>query len=68
MIELASLVEYGSVLRPNVVLWFYYESNDIANLGYRRNTILSKYVDDPNHRLNLVAFQENIDQHPLLSG
>lgn len=35
--ELAILKEYGSVVRPKVVLWVYYEGNDLADLSHEKN-------------------------------
>jgi len=63
IIELATLIEYGVPLVPKIVLWFYYEGNDIGDLGWRQNTILSRYVQDPSYRRNLPAFQDEIDRH-----
>jgi hypothetical protein len=59
--ELAALIEYGQPLKPRVVLWFYYEGNDLGNLYYRRSTRqLLEYLED-NHRLDLIEHQRQID-------
>ena len=45
LIELATLREYGQFFKPKVVLWFYYEGNDLANLDYeRRCPLLRQYL------------------------
>jgi len=31
--ELASLVEYGPLIKPKTVIWLYYEGNDPTDLG-----------------------------------
>lgn len=42
--ELAILKEYASVLQPAVVLWLYYEGNDIADLTMENRTVLPNYL------------------------
>lgn len=44
--SLATLKEYGPILRPKLVLWFYYEGNDLRDLdGWEKNSpLLMKYV------------------------
>jgi len=38
LIELASLKEYALAYQPRVVLWFYYEGNDLQDLEYERES------------------------------
>ena len=39
--ELATLKEYGPTLKPKLVLWFYYEGNDLRDLdGWEKNSPL----------------------------
>lgn len=47
LLELASLAEYGPVLRPKLVLWFYYEGNDLlVNLPAELDQpVLRRYLD-----------------------
>lgn len=44
--SLATLKEYGPILKPKLVLWFYYEGNDLRDLdGWEKNSpLLMKYV------------------------
>lgn len=52
---LATLREYLPAQRPPVVLWLYFEGNDlIEDLPFeRRAPILMRYLDDPSFRQNL---------------
>ena len=44
LLELASLVEYGLKKEPKIVLWIYFERNDLDDLKYEKsNSILKKY-------------------------
>ena len=62
MIELATLREYLQPLKPKVVLWFYYEGNDLINLqDDRKNKLLMRYLKDT-FTQNLIALQPEIDQ------
>lgn len=66
LIELASLKEYGKVLKPQVVLWFYYEGNDLTGMALERtNDILLKYLDG-DHSQGLVRLQPEIDRKLVL--
>jgi PAS domain S-box-containing protein len=65
MLELATLKEYLQPLKPKVVLWFYYEGNDLIDLQQeRQNNLLMRYLND-NFTQNLVALQSEIDQSIL---
>jgi hypothetical protein len=45
LIELATLVEYAAPLRPPIVLWFYFEGNDLTNLSDEtRSSLLRRYL------------------------
>ena len=60
--ELAIWKEYLQPLQPKVVLWFYYEGNDLIDLQRERtNKLLMRYLKD-NFTQNLVALQREIDQ------
>jgi hypothetical protein len=62
MLELATLREYLQPLQPKVVLWFYYEGNDLIDLQKeRKNNLLMRYRQD-SFTQNLVALQSEIDQ------
>ena len=49
--SLAILKEYGPILEPKVVLWFYYEGNDLRDLdGVEKNSpLLMRYPYDELH-------------------
>jgi lysophospholipase L1-like esterase len=45
MMMLATLREYAHALRPNIVLWFYYEGNDLDDLAMEtRSDLLTAYL------------------------
>lgn len=47
LIELASLTEYGSKLKPKQVLWLYFEGNDLADLAHEaKSAFLLNYLND----------------------
>ena len=55
--ELATLREYAEPLRPPVVLWVFYEGNDLTKdfAPEWRAPILRAYLDDPGFRQNLMT-------------
>lgn len=61
--SLATLKEYGPILKPKLVLWFYYEGNDLRDLdGWEKNSpLLRKYLT-PSFSQHLIARQAEIDQ------
>jgi len=61
--SLATLKEYGPTLKPKLVLWFYYEGNDLRDLdGWEKNSpLLMKYVSSPFSQ-HLFERQPEIDQ------
>ena len=67
LFELATLVEYGPVLRPGLVLWIFFE-NDLAwfDLGQSsRSPLLMRYLE-PGFEQGLSTLQPEIDA--LLEG
>jgi hypothetical protein len=47
LMELATLKEYVPPLRPKLVLWFYFEGNDLLDLrDERRSPLLMRYLED----------------------
>ena len=60
---LATLKEYGLPLRPKIVLWFYYEGNDLRDLDTREKNspLLMKYLT-PSFSQRLWQRQHEIDQ------
>ncbi|MBU6480934.1 MAG: hypothetical protein KGS09_10375 [Nitrospirae bacterium] len=61
LLELATLKEYVPPLRPRVVLWFYFEMNDMGELLKEKKTFLTKYLT-PEFTQGLIARQAEIDQ------
>lgn len=60
-LELAALKEYVLPLRPRVVLWFYFEMNDMGEMLNEKETFLTKYLT-PGFTQGLISRQEEIDQ------
>ena len=60
---LATLREYAPYLKPKVVLWFYYEGNDIRDLYEREkhSPLLKRYLDS-SFSQHLIDRQPEIDQ------
>jgi len=62
LIQLARIREYGGNLKPSVVLWFYFEGNDLSNLQkYLGYPHLRKYLET-NYHQDLVSKQATIDR------
>jgi len=61
--SLATLKEYGPVLKPKLVLWFYYEGNDLRDLdGWEKNSpLLMKYLSS-SFSQHLFERQPEIDR------
>lgn len=61
LIQLAQLREYGSLIRPAAILWFYYNGNDAVNLRDEYDQPgLRRYLE-PEYRQNLATRQVAID-------
>lgn len=62
LIELAALREYGADTKPNVLLWIYFEGNDLKNIKQESaSPILMNYLD-PAYSQSLKIKQREIDQ------
>ena len=62
LIELASLKEYALKKRPKIVLWFYFERNDLEDLKEEKsNSILMNYINEEFSQ-NLHSKQLEIDK------
>jgi hypothetical protein len=60
LLTLASLMEYGSLLRPKTVLWLYYNGNDLFDLDRERdNPVLRGYLEGRTQ--NLAARTAELD-------
>ena len=60
--ELATLIEYVRPLRPKLVLWFYFEGNDVTDLAEEKNNpALMQYLQG-DFSQHLLSRQTEIDQ------
>ncbi len=61
LIQYAILIEYAKIIKPKIVLWFYFERNDPDELLIeKKSSLLMKYIKD-NFSQNLIYKQETID-------
>jgi hypothetical protein len=62
LMALGALEEYVAPHRPKIVVWFYYEGNDLQDLLMElRDSTLRKYLEDPAFTQRLIAHQDEID-------
>lgn len=61
LLELATLKEYAPPLRPRVVLWCYFELNDMEELRREQPTFLTQYLT-PGYTNGMIAKQPEIDR------
>jgi hypothetical protein len=62
LVMLASLKEYAAALKPRVVLWFYFEGNDEADLySEKQSPLLRRYLTR-GFRQGLMEQQAQIDE------
>ncbi len=59
--ELALVKEYLPALRPQVVVWAYFEQNDFQDLAKERGSLLNNYLQ-ANFTQHLISDQPRIDQ------
>jgi hypothetical protein len=63
LVMLATIKEYAESVKPKVVLWFYFEGNDLEDLGKeRRNSILTRYLTNNEFNQGLLNRQAEIDR------
>ncbi len=63
LLALAGIQEYLTDLKPEIVLWFFFEGNDLEDLPEEFNDArLRRYLDDSSFRQNLSARQAEIDE------
>jgi hypothetical protein len=61
LIELALIKEYAEPIHPEIVLWVYYEGNDLSDLNKeRKSSMLMRYLED-DYSQNLLERQDEID-------
>ena len=62
LLMLATMQEYLPSFRPKIVLWFYYEGNDLRDLSdEKKSRLLMRYLKD-DFSQGLVARQNEVDQ------
>jgi len=62
---LMSLMEYGKVLKPKVVVWFH-SRNDLPDMLVEvDNRLLRRYYSDPEFSQNLADRQDEIDEYVI---
>ncbi len=62
LVELAILKEYIEPIQPEMVLWIYYEGNDLLDLERERKaSMLMRYLEDDDYTQNLLKRQNEID-------
>jgi hypothetical protein len=60
--ELATLREYAQAVRPEKVLWFHFEGNDIEDLTREMlDPIISRYLENGEYSQRLMTDAEEID-------
>jgi lysophospholipase L1-like esterase len=65
LMMLATLNEYLPLLKPKIVLWFYFEGNDLINLqDEKKSRVLIRYLEDDFNQ-PLLARRGEIDQAML---
>ena len=63
LVMLATLKEYAEIVKPKVVLWFYFEGNDLGDLRReRQNSILTQYLANKEFSQGLFNRQAEIDR------
>jgi hypothetical protein len=62
LLELAALKEYAEPFEPTIVMWLYYEHNDMENLRVEMSSsVLRKYLHNNKFSQNLISKQIIID-------
>lgn len=62
LLELASLKEFAEPLRPNIVLWMYYEGNDLQDLERDyASALLRRYMEEEDYSQDLIHRQAEVD-------
>lgn len=62
LLELATLVEYGEALAPRLVVWNFFEGNDLEDLlAELESPLLRRYLDDETFSQGLAERQREVD-------
>jgi len=64
LLELATFLEYADIFKPKILIWFYFEGNDLLELkNEKKQKLLLKYVNEKNFSQKLSSKQEYIDNY-----
>jgi PAS domain S-box-containing protein len=63
LVMLATLKEYAKIVRPKMVLWFYFEGNDLGDLKKeKQSALLNRYLTESAFSQHLLTRQPEIDR------
>ncbi len=62
LLEYATIKEYMPGIKAEIVLWFYYEGNDLTDYYTEINSILLKYVEDDNYIQDIKNKQKKVNE------
>lgn len=66
LIELGTLIEYAKPEKPPVVVWLFYEGNDLYNLSReRQHPLLISYLNEPEFHQQLIDRQAEVDDRVM---
>ena len=63
LLELASLIEYISLLKPKIIIWFYAENDLFDLITEKESDIFIKYLNTDGFNQDLVNRQDEIDKY-----
>ena len=63
LVMLATLKEYAAALKPKVVLWFFFEGNDLSDLNTERKSSLLRQYLTKGFSQGLISRQDEVDRH-----
>lgn len=62
LMELATLKEFAAPMKPAIVLWFYFEGNDLLNLEKEKESDLLRRYLEKDYSQGILSLQSQIDQ------
>ncbi|APX91399.1 hypothetical protein BV394_16025 (plasmid) [Brevirhabdus pacifica] len=60
LFQLATLREFGPLVRARQVVWFVFAGNDMANLREEKTTPLIRYLEDPAYSQDLAGRRDEV--------
>ncbi len=61
LLDLAMMKEYAEFLQPKLVLWMYFEGNDLQEIAREKTSFFAQYCFDSGFSQNLILRQAEID-------